>query len=239
MIDEHLDDAAWEQLALGELAADARAARLRHVAACADCARIWLGLRALAVDAAAVDPGAVIAPAGLDDDEPGELDDESDDKRNDRDDKTDAHAGDPPAKPNDDLAARRRRRLGRALMIGGGVLLAAAAVALWLGPVAPPAPREPDDVVRGDPTITVIAEAPRGAVGPGAQLAWTPLADATLYRVVIHDAEGRRVWGPTEVAAPPLALPPLAAGAYRWQVEALRAGAVVARSPLTAFSVTP
>ena len=49
----HLDDTTWEQLAMNELAGDARAEALRHVMECPRCRTIHRGLRTLEIEARA------------------------------------------------------------------------------------------------------------------------------------------------------------------------------------------
>lgn len=79
----------------------------------------------------------------------------------------------------------------------------------------------------------------KGADGVPA-FAWTPLSGATGYRVEVFSEDGRPVWT-REVNAPPARWPAdvlRTAGTYRWRVEALNAGAVVARSRLAEIEVT-
>lgn len=207
----HLDDEALERLACGELSDDDRAEALAHVAACATCSRIFIGLRALAVKASALEPAAVPALSIGTEEE---------------------------AAPRDELAARRA--LGRRVMIAGGLALAvAAALLLWLRPGRDRAHLDDDPTtLRGDGATEIAVTTPRG-VGPRpARFAWTAVPAATRYTVAVFDLEGRRVWGPSDTTEPALAFPAsLAAGRYRWRVEASRDGTVIARSALVAFAV--
>lgn len=69
--------------------------------------------------------------------------------------------------------------------------------------------------------------------------AWTPLVTATRYRLDLFSIDGRPLWT-REVQAPTVRWPDdelRTTGAYRWRVEALNAGAVVARSRLAEFEV--
>ncbi len=54
--DDHLQEAAWERLALGESTAGERRLALRHVARCPECARIYRGLSLLEEGARGLDP---------------------------------------------------------------------------------------------------------------------------------------------------------------------------------------
>lgn len=121
--------------------------------------------------------------------------------------------------------ARRWRPIGLA------ALAAAAVFALWLGPR-----RGSDDpsALRGGAHVAVELLPATTGVDGGRTFAWTPLAAATSYRVELFSEDGRPVWT-REVGAPPARWPadvPRTAGRYRWRVEALAAGAVVARSRL-------
>ncbi len=61
MTSDHPTDAAWEQLATGELAGDAKAEVMKHVIACAECARKWRAIRHVAREARAFDPSVPTA----------------------------------------------------------------------------------------------------------------------------------------------------------------------------------
>lgn len=70
-------------------------------------------------------------------------------------------------------------------------------------------------------------------------LSWSPVPAATGYRLDVFSEDGQLVWT-RDVTAPPLSWPddvPRSAGLYRWRVEALAEGAVVARSRLAEFEV--
>jgi hypothetical protein len=62
--DAHLTDDVWERLAMAELAPDERAAALRHVTSCRECAAIYKGVLALEAGArrAGLDGPPAIAP---------------------------------------------------------------------------------------------------------------------------------------------------------------------------------
>ena len=69
--------------------------------------------------------------------------------------------------------------------------------------------------------------------------AWTPTPGATRYRIDVFTIDGRPQWT-REVDAPPVRWPadePRTVGSYRWRVEALNSGAVLARSRLTEIEV--
>jgi len=69
---------------------------------------------------------------------------------------------------------------------------------------------------------------------------WPPVMSATLYRVEVFLEDGRPVWS-REQTAPPMPWPSdvaTAKGAYRWRVEALKGGAVIARSRLAPMELT-
>lgn len=96
--------------------------------------------------------------------------------------------------------------------------------------------RRADDkpvVFRSSDSIAV--ETLTTAVGSdGAQtFSWSPIATATSYRISVFSEDGMPVWS-QEVAAPPVgwAERPRTPASYKWRVEALAAGAVVARSRL-------
>lgn len=63
---------------------------------------------------------------------------------------------------------------------------------------------------------------------------WTPVPEATSYRIELFTDDGRPYWS-GEVTAPPTPWPaelPRVKGAYRWRVEAIGNGGPVARSRL-------
>jgi hypothetical protein len=71
-------------------------------------------------------------------------------------------------------------------------------------------------------------------------LVWTPMPDATRYRVEVFTDDGRPVWD-RETAAPPFGWPadePRVKGAYRWRVEALNGDVVLARSRFTPMELS-
>lgn len=70
-------------------------------------------------------------------------------------------------------------------------------------------------------------------------LAWTTVATATSYKIDLFSEDGRPVWA-REVDAPPARWPdnvPRTAGKYRWKVDAMATGAVIARSRLAELEV--
>jgi hypothetical protein len=65
-------------------------------------------------------------------------------------------------------------------------------------------------------------------------LVWTPVPEATRYRVDVFTDDGRPVWQ-RDAASPPLKWPddaPRVKGSYRWRVEASDGDTVLARSRL-------
>lgn len=114
----------------------------------------------------------------------------------------------------------------------------AALFALW--PVAPERLDQPS-AMRGGELASVALLPTVRSQGGRPELAWAPVEGATRYRVAVFTEEGLPVWS-REVDAPPVRWPaeaPEATGACRWRVEALRAGGLVARSPLTALQAAP
>jgi hypothetical protein len=72
-------------------------------------------------------------------------------------------------------------------------------------------------------------------------LTWKPTSGASQYRVEMFSEDGTPVWS-LEAKAPPARWPVdvlRKAGTYRWRVEALNAGAVLARSRLVVLTVAP
>lgn len=68
---------------------------------------------------------------------------------------------------------------------------------------------------------------------------WTPVATATRYRIDVFSSDGLPIWT-REVEAAPTRWPddvPRTKGAYRWRVQAINAGEVVARSRLSPAEV--
>jgi hypothetical protein len=197
---DHLDDATWERLAMDELAADERARLLVHIAACPSCSKLWIALRHLEAEAAAIDPAVRRTATGI-------------------------------AEDTDELAARRPRKITRILIATSG-LVAAAALALWLWPRPGPDALEPVEVVRGSASGSLVVEVASGV------LRWRPVAGATGYRVSIFDGEGRRIWGPTELAGTTQAIPRVTTGGQRARIEALRDSTSIA-SALVELVVAP
>ena len=71
-------------------------------------------------------------------------------------------------------------------------------------------------------------------------LVWAPIATATGYHVEVFTEDGRPVWS-RDVTAPPLAWPsdvPRPRGTYRWRVDALTSGDIVARSRLAPLELS-
>src|SRR5512145_1860801 len=58
----HVDEGAWERLALGEAGPEERERVLDHVVRCADCAAVYRGLAELEAGAREFDPGAPREP---------------------------------------------------------------------------------------------------------------------------------------------------------------------------------
>jgi hypothetical protein len=120
-------------------------------------------------------------------------------------------------------AARPRSWSWRPLVAAGGALALAAALVLFLRS----RPQETDDERLRAPTR------PEVTIVEGAPLRWKAMAGAETYRVRIYTAEGTPAWSSAPSAELEVAPPELPPGAYRWEVEALRGGDVVARSRLT------
>jgi Putative zinc-finger len=123
------------------------------------------------------------------------------------------------------VPARRWRPIGLAAFAA-----VAASLVLWLGI------RTPDNttVLRGAPQA-VVELLPLPAPLEGIpSLTWAPIPAANRYRVDVFSEDGRTVWT-REVDHPPALWPtdvPRVVGLYRWRIEALAAGTVIARSPL-------
>ncbi|MEO8678850.1 MAG: hypothetical protein ABI665_07380, partial [Vicinamibacterales bacterium] len=93
--------------------------------------------------------------------------------------------------------------------------------------------------MRGAARIEVQGLAATVGVDGVATLSWAPLAGANRYRIDVFSNDGHPVWT-REVDAPPVRWPddePRIAGSYRWRVEAMNAGVVVARSRLSGIEV--
>ena len=117
------------------------------------------------------------------------------------------------------------------------IALAAAAVVLvvWIGPR-----REAGDTTLRGGTLTAVEQLTATTMADGVPaFSWTPLAAATNYRVAVFSEDGRPVWT-REIVAPPTRWPADVLrnpGSYRWRIEALNAGAVIARSRLAELEV--
>jgi hypothetical protein len=240
----HLDDDAFERLAMGELGDAERAAALRHVAACEVCSRMYMALRSLEAGARAIDPSVAATASGLDEPEASASGLDAPAVRPEQGASPRRVEGRSPSAGGDARAKRRRRNA--AWLIGGGAAALAAAALLLVWPRGDG--QTPDGAgsgaVRGDGVAPIEIVAPRGPGPRPATFTWRAIDRAETYRVTIHADDGRAVWqqaadaaGAAAVSLPAdVALPP---GAYRWRVEALRGGAVVARSPLVPFAVAP
>jgi hypothetical protein len=69
---------------------------------------------------------------------------------------------------------------------------------------------------------------------------WTPLSEATRYRVEVFSEDGRPIWT-REVTVPIVQWPAdvaRARGAYRWRVDAMSGADVIARSRLTVLELS-
>jgi hypothetical protein len=126
-----------------------------------------------------------------------------------------------------------RRRYGRWFDIPSVRFAAVAAglviVAFAIARFAPP--RTDDIVLRGAPHNALMVET-RALSDNAIELKWTPVADADAYEVVVLGADLSEVvrlpaGSETSITVDPSTLP---AAAVRWQVTALREGAVIAES---------
>lgn len=121
------------------------------------------------------------------------------------------------------------------LAIAATLMIAAAAVL-----INRPVPAA-TDIERGPSSVPAVeGQMVAADSGNGPALVWTPVGGATSYRVEIFFEDGRPLWS-GEVKEPPLRWPaaaPRASGRYRWRVEALGEGGVMARSPLAPFEIT-
>jgi hypothetical protein len=137
---------------------------------------------------------------------------------------------DVPARPP---SARRWQPIGLAALAAAAVL-----ALVWIAPHHPPPPDL--TTVRGT-TLAAVDLLPVATQDGVPTLAWKPVASATRYRVEVFTDDGRPVWA-RETEAPRFAWPDDVArtsGPYRWRVDALRAGAVVARSRLAPLEIAP
>lgn len=108
------------------------------------------------------------------------------------------------------------------------LVVAAVAVTQWL----PGSRGYEDPAVRGGPRIVVTLDAPRALADGTVELKWTSVPDADSYQVILLREDLTEVvrmpaTGEYAITLDPSALP---AGATRWQVTALREGAVAAES---------
>jgi hypothetical protein len=97
-------------------------------------------------------------------------------------------------------------------------------------------PAPPQEIVRSASEVTAI-EGLMMAYDPAGvpTLVWPPVSRTSRYRVEVFSEDGQPIWS-AEVAAPPARWPqtaPRTKGAYRWRVEALDGGSVIAQSRLT------
>ena len=116
-------------------------------------------------------------------------------------------------------------------------LAAAAVLVLAIGGVMVMQQRQPDDEqVRGAADVATVEGLMMAYAADGMPtLVWTPVPEATRYRVEVFTDDGRPVWD-REAASPPIGWPdgaPRVKGAYRWRVDALNGEALLARSRLT------
>jgi hypothetical protein len=118
--------------------------------------------------------------------------------------------------------ARTARRVAPWIVAAGGVVAMAAALLLVLRP------REPG----GAEDLRAAREAEVFVVD-AAGLRWQPVAGADSYRVRVFAADGSVAWSAPPSPSLQAARPELPAGAYTWEVEALRGGEVIARSRIT------
>jgi hypothetical protein len=87
------------------------------------------------------------------------------------------------------------------------------------------------ETLRGEPAsgVQLIEATP-------ARVMWLPVEGAEEYRVRVFTDEGRPIYSVMTRAAEAV-WPGGSPGVYRWSVEALRGGDVIARSRLAPFSV--
>jgi len=120
-------------------------------------------------------------------------------------------------------------------------LAAAAAIVIAVaGLLISRAPSPDAGAMRGDAALPSI-DGLMMAIDPDGVPAfvWPPFATAERYRIEVFSEDGRPVWS-GEVGTPPARWPaavPRARGAYRWRVEAVSGGAVVASSRLTLVEI--
>jgi hypothetical protein len=198
---DHPSDDTWERYATGALDGAERDELHAHVVACARCARTWKVMRHVAREAHDFDAEAPV-----------------------------------PAPPLRDDAVVipfpvPLRAMRRALYAIGGVAFAAAAVMIaWiaLGRGSLAESYEPyNGTLRGDAPATPGIEL---AAGTAARVAWQPVAGADRYAITLFTFDGRVLWTREVTAAVLEIAPPLAAGRYRWQVEAWTGGRRIASS---------
>jgi hypothetical protein len=214
----HLDEAAWERLAMHEMDDAERATAVAHITECAECGRAYRAVQALAGEAREFDP-AVPAVAAMP--------------------RTTARfwmAGSFAA-----AAAFAGWALMRPMTPRGVVteVPAAQGGAAGEGHAA--------DGVRGhaaEPAGAPRPSGPLGTVGPPVRFRWDATADARSYRVRLLRADGTAVWTSPEVVEPEVVWPadvPATPGDYLWRVEAVPGwgdAADAASSPVAAFTIT-
>jgi hypothetical protein len=108
------------------------------------------------------------------------------------------------------------------------LLVAAVAVTQWL----PGSSDSEETALRGDPRIVVTLETPRALADGTVELKWTSVPDADAYQVVLLREDLTEIvrmpaTGEHVITLDPSGIP---ADATRWQVTALREGAVAAES---------
>lgn len=125
-----------------------------------------------------------------------------------------------------DIVRRRRKRPAgwRPLWLAPAAALALALLAVPLIIEDDGEPALDPSVVRG-PAQAVTPADESELAAPPQRFAWPAVAGATAYRVIVHDAAARPVWGSGAVEATELELAPgaltLEPGAtYLWTVEA-------------------
>lgn len=121
----------------------------------------------------------------------------------------------------------------------GLVTLAVAAAFVVFRWVPDGRPTDDQTLLRGNaPAVVELLPVTTGT-GGAPTFAWTPIAEASGYRVDVFTEGGQPVWA-LEVQTPPVRWPdevPRAAGTYWWRVEALKGTAVVARSRLADLDI--
>jgi hypothetical protein len=115
-------------------------------------------------------------------------------------------------------------------------LAAAAVLVLAIGVMVMRQQQPGDEQVRSAAGVATLEGLMMAYAADGIPtLVWTPVPEATRYRVEVFTDDGQPVWE-QEAASPPLRWPeraPRVKGAYRWRVDALNGETLVARSRLT------